>query len=228
MPSAEQILESLSTIANQFMLLAAAWHLLLLVLLLAVARGFRPSPHVASLVLALPLGCVSALAWAKGNPFNGAMFAGLGIALLWVSRGLPRDPARGGPPWALFVGMLTLAYAWVYPHFLEPAHPALRLIASPMGLLPCPTLSMVIGLGLLGGGLSSRAFSLTTGLAGAFYALFGMLRLGVWLDLGLLLASAAILVFARRTELVRAPGASQHKSSRDVGPWPANGTSDPG
>lgn len=61
--------------------------------------------------------------------------------------------------------------------------------------MPCPTLSIVIGLSLVVGGLDSRAWTLLLGISGLFYGLFGVLRLGVTIDLVLFLgALLAVLV----------------------------------
>jgi hypothetical protein len=49
-----------------------------------------------------------------------------------------------------------------------------------------------------------------TGAAGVFFALFGMVRLGVWLDSGLLVASVAMFALASR----RANPASSRRSKR--------------
>ena len=50
----------------------------------------------------------------------------------------------------------------------------------------------MVGFGLVSSGLGSRAWSLTVASLCAFYALWGMFGLGVWLDSGLLLAAAAL------------------------------------
>ena len=62
--------------------------------------------------------------------------------------------------------------------------------------LTCPTLSFVIGFALLASGFSSRILSITLGAIGLFYALFGAFRLGVRIDLILLLGAASLLVLA--------------------------------
>ena len=69
-----------------------------------------------------------------------------------------------------------------------------------MGLLPCPTLATVLGAGLCANGFGSRAWALVTGAAGLFFAAFGVVRLRVWLDAGVLVGSSAMLAIglARR------------------------------
>jgi len=196
MPSAPEILASLTLIANRAWPLAALWHAGLLALVIALLRGWRPRNGALLGMLAAPLASVSVLAFAEGNAFNGGVFAVLAVAgLVAASRatGLVRLAAS---PVAL-VGAGLLAFAWFYPHFLE-TRPWLYLFAAPMGLVPCPTLAAVAGCTVACNGLGSRAWSLLVATAALFYGLFGMLRLGVWLDAGLLLAAAALLTLARR------------------------------
>ncbi len=199
MPDADTILRGLARVADQFLLLAGVWHLLVAAALAALARGARPTRRTAAALLLAPIASVSALAWLTANPFNAAVFAGLFALLALIAARMQPRPLARAPAWARTLGGLALAYAWVYPHFLASHHPALYLVAAPMGLLPCPTLAMVLGFGLLAQGLGSRAWALLTGAAGLFYALFGALRLGVWLDCGLLVAAAAMLTCAWRT-----------------------------
>ena len=80
---------------------------------------------------------------------------------------------------------------WLYPHFLE-GHATAYLYASPVGLVPCPTLAVAIGFALLGNGLGSRVWSLTLAAVGLLYGLFGVLRLGVFLDIGLVSGAVAL------------------------------------
>jgi hypothetical protein len=67
------------------------------------------------------------------------------------------------------------------------------LYASPVGLVPCPTLAVAIGFALVGNGLGSRVWSLTLAALGLFYGLFGVLRLTVLLDIGLVGGALALV-----------------------------------
>jgi hypothetical protein len=49
---------------------------------LAVLVGWRPSNRIVDYLFTAPLLSVSALAWASGNPFNGATFAALALFLI--------------------------------------------------------------------------------------------------------------------------------------------------
>jgi hypothetical protein len=180
MPSSEQILAGLALIGNRFLPLAIAWHVVLFLAAAALAFGVRPSRRAAALLLVAPLVCVSALAWMTSNAFNGVAFAILSVMLALIGTRLTSTPETRARIWALVLGGSTLVYAWVYPHFLDAHHPALYLIAAPMGLLPCPTLAMVLGVGLCAQGFGSRARALVAGAA------------------GLLVASSAMFALARR------------------------------
>jgi hypothetical protein len=204
MPTAEQILSGLAEIANQWWWLALAWHLCLVLLLVAFFSGWRPTARTVGVLLALPLFSVSALAWVHGNPFNGGLFALAGvISILFVSR-LDQERVQPVSGWAGISGVLLIVFGWVYPHFLDSSPWFTYLYAAPTGLVPCPTLSVVIGLGLLLGGLGSRGWTLLMVVMGLFYALFGALRLGVNLD-WVLLAGALLLVVYMLTHRPKAP-----------------------
>jgi hypothetical protein len=196
MPSPAEILETLSRTANAWLPLAFAWHLAAAALLLGLLRGRITRPRTVGLLLALPLLSVSALSFAAGNGFNGVAFAAL--ALLGIAatarRGTPAPPA---PRAICAAGLTMIGYGWIYPHFLE-GSAITYLYAAPLGLVPCPTLAAVIGFGLLGNGLASRAWSLTFAAAGLFYGIFGAVRLGVMLDLGLVASAAALLALGVR------------------------------
>lgn len=191
MPTPEEILFGLGTIANDWQLLALLWHGYFGVLIVGLLFGVRPSVRVAGILLALPFLSVSALAWVSGNPFNGLFFVVAGIALLFISARLPLRVVRIAPIWLLVLGALIVGFGWVYPHFLEDTAPVVYLYAAPTGLIPCPTVSIVIGFTLVLDGLESRAWCLTLAVVGLFYGAFGAARLGVTID-WVLFASALL------------------------------------
>ena len=197
MPSAAEILRTLESISNDWTALAVAWHILLALVVMAVILGWRPSRKVGATLLVLPLLSVSALAWLHGNPFNGIVF--LLFAILLAVLGLSRPAARvtPAPGWARAAGVFLIAFGWIYPHFLEGASWLKYLSAAPTGLIPCPTLSMMVGFTLLANGFSSRAYSLSLGFLGMFYGAFGAFRLGVRIDLVLLAGAVVLTAFAQ-------------------------------
>ena len=204
MPDAEQILAALRNTANNWQGLAVFWHVYFAGLLAGFLLGAIASRRLAGLLMALPLGSVSGLAWLAGNPFNGGLFALAGLGLVIAALRLP-DTAPAIDRRMRLPGLLMFAFGWAYPHFLEAPGWA-YLYAAPTGLIPCPTLSILTGLALLTGGLGSAAWSGVLAAMGLFYGLFGALVLGIALDWGLV-AGAACLAFAtlRRTPGPRAP-----------------------
>jgi hypothetical protein len=190
-PTPTEILAGLAAIANQAVGVAITWHLVLGAVLVALGFGWRPSQRVAAALIATPLASVAVLAFAFASPFNGVMFAAATVAVLTFGLvGDPRPVARGAA-WTWWAGVAMIAYGWVYPHFLDGPATA-YLYAAPVGLVPCPTLAVAIGFALLGGGLGTRAWRLVLAVLGLFYGLFGALRLGVTLDVGLVGGAIAL------------------------------------
>jgi hypothetical protein len=195
MPSATEILDGLSAIANQATGLAVRWHIVIAVALLALGSGWRPSQRTARLLAGTPLVSVAALAFAFGNLFNGWAFAVSALVLTALAMNRDRCPVSRGSAWTDRFGVAMIAFGWLYPHFLE-GRAIAYLYASPVGLVPCPTLAMVIGFALLGNGLGSCVWSLTLAALGLFYGLFGVLRLSVFLDIGLVGGAVALAASA--------------------------------
>ncbi|MCC6455938.1 MAG: hypothetical protein IT328_13380 [Caldilineaceae bacterium] len=175
-------------------MLALIWHLYFGLLAVALILGQRPSKRLGGILLGLPLLSVSALAWMSANPFNGAVFAVVGVILIAVAAKLPDEPVRIAPTWALSAGVLMFLFGWLYPHFLDTSSFLPYLYAAPTGLVPCPTLSILIGLSLMVGGFDSRSWSLVLSATGIFYGLFGAVRLGVTIDWVLLLGALLLIL----------------------------------
>ena len=208
MPSPSEILEGLTHIANNWIGIAVAWHIAIAGLLAALIVGWRPTQRLLRLLLALPLVSVSVFAWLTRNPFNGVLFALGTVALSAVGARLPAVPVQRASDPAVLIGLATVAFGWVYPHFLEGGSALRYLYAAPTGLIPCPTLSVVVGFALLAGGLGSRAWSLMLAAIGLFYGLFGTLRLGVYLDIGLIIGATALAVVGVQAGHARQTGSS--------------------
>lgn len=212
MPDAGRILQGLTSAANDGFILAIVWHAVLGALLFDVAGGWRPSRREAGFVLSMPLVSVSFASWIEASFFNAAVFAALAVALAAVAA-LPGGSERVSPgaPWSRVLGAAMIALGWAYPHFLRGS--ALHyLYAAPLGLIPCPTLAALVGIGLLSDGLHSHSWSWIVGTVAAAYAVFGAVRLGVWIDLPLLLgAGALVFVGSGRRKGARIPGAGANE-----------------
>jgi hypothetical protein len=193
MPTPEQILEGLQRISTQFTGLALLWHIAAGVLFIALVAGRRPSRRSIGVLLTLPMLSVSLLAWLDGNPFNGSLFAALTLALLVLARRFPTGAVVVDTKWK-YAAVVIILFAWAYPHFQSGTGVWHYLLTAPLGLVPCPTLSMTIGITMLFGGFESKSWTRVLGAAGILYGTFGAFRLGVTVDIVLL--AAAILLFA--------------------------------
>jgi hypothetical protein len=186
--------------ANRAQTVATLWHIAVFLALIAVVSGWRPSRRTLALGLALPLLTVAMVAALYQNVFNGVVFTVLGVTLAMLGRRAPAD--RPGTPtrWALILGIAMATLGLVYPHFLQGGSLARYLYAAPTGVLPCPTLAFVIGVALVVDGVGSRAWAVLLAAAGLFYGMFGVAKLGVWLDLGLIIGAGGLAVrtFATR------------------------------
>jgi hypothetical protein len=192
MPGAADILDGLSTIANQATGVAMAWHLLIAAALVALASGWRPSRRTARLLIGTPLASVAAVAIVFANPFNGMVFAASVSAMTALAMRGDRRLVLAGSAFTGGIGLAMIAFGWVYPHFMK-GPPIAYLYAAPVGLVPCPTLAVVIGFALLGDGLGSRPWGLALAAVGLFYGLFGVFRLAVFLDIGLVCGAVALI-----------------------------------
>ena len=192
MPTADRILTWASAVANDWRWLAIAWHVALATLCMAVVTGRRISTRRLSLFLVAPVASVAIVAWASENLFNALTFSLVAALLLRIAVGLPRTPVILAARATRLAGAALLAFGWVYPHFLRTDTWTAYTYASPFGLLPCPTLAVIIGITLIFGGLQSVSWSLFVSMAGALYGLIGVFALGVLLD-AWLLAGASLL-----------------------------------
>lgn len=200
MPTPDDILTGLSQAANGWSTVAIAWHGAIGVLLIALFLGWRPPRAFFVVLMTLPLLSVSLFAWLSGNPFNGIVFIAIAIAVAVLGVTSPRAKISLSEGGYLVVGLAVLGFGWVYPHFLESGPLWRYLYAAPIGLVPCPTVSAVVGLALVTQGLGSRAVSMVLAVAGLFYGLYGALWLGVHLDIGLAAGAMVLAILAFQSE----------------------------
>jgi hypothetical protein len=194
MLSSREVLAGLTAIANQAVMVAFIWHAFLFAALVAFAGGWRLSRRSARSLIAVPVASVASFAFAFDNPFNGAVLAVGAVALAALAGAGERGMVSRGPAWQWWAGVALVVLGWVYPHFLYASLSA-HLYAAPLGLVPAPTLSVAMGLALLGG-LGTRCWGLTLSALGLFYGVLGVLWLGVHLDAGLVIGAIALVVAA--------------------------------
>jgi hypothetical protein len=198
----ESILSWASAVANDWRWLAMGWHIALAALLIVLVSGRYPTRRLLGFVLALPVISVAMLAWVSRNPFNALSFTMLGVLLVRAARyqsQVTAVPASSG--WVL-AGAGLLAVGWTYPHFLTTDTWTAYVYASPFGLLPCPTLLVVIGITVMFGGLYSTTWSIPLFAAGVLYGLIGVFILQVSLDIWLLSGSILLGVMIAANRVV--------------------------
>jgi len=200
MPAPEEIVAGLSAIAQRAFPIAVVFHVLLALCAAAWLAGLRPRPRTIAILLSVPIASVAAIAFWFKNPFNGGIFAVLALVLLLLARRSvvrsERIPASSLPLRAL--GVVLVLFALVYPHFLHDRSPLAYLYGAPLALIPCPTLGFATGIALTGIARADRAWSALLASASICYALFGVLRLGVTLDLVLFAGAIGLLVLPWR------------------------------
>lgn len=194
MPQTDQILEGLQAIVNNYSLFSIIWHAVFYVLLIALLAKWKPSNKLLAILLIIPLFSVAIFAWFSANPFNGTLFTIAALLVLVAGFKTSPLPIRTSRRPFLVAGILMVVFGLLYPHFVSATSVLTYLYTSPVGLIPCPTLSALIGLVLIFNGLNSRLIMLYLIILGLFYGLFGTLKLGVYLDVVLVAGSVALLI----------------------------------
>lgn len=194
MPAPNEILRQLAHIAMTWRWLAILWHFYFAALIVILLVPPRSSRRVAGIALALPLASVSILAWWSGNPFNGVVLATAAALLIGIAWRFPGSPVRTAAPLPLVAGVALALFGWIYPHFVATGSIWSYLYATPLGLLPCPTFSLIAGSTIILDGLEGRAWGVILAMLGLWYGSFGAIRLGVGIDWILLVGSVVLLL----------------------------------
>jgi hypothetical protein len=194
MLKAEEIISGLQSIVDDYSEAAMIWHVAFYILIVALIVKWRPSSRFLGILLCLPLLSVAVFAWLAGNPFNGTMFSLAALLILIFAIKSSNQPVTFSKlPFAVS-GMVMIVFGIVYPHFINPGSIFTYLYASPAGLIPCPTISILTGLLLLINGSGFKSITITFVVLGLFYGVFGVFKLAVYLDLFLLFGSIILLI----------------------------------
>jgi hypothetical protein len=194
MPKTDEIINGLQTIVNDYTAFAIVWHVVFYFLLAALIAKWLPSNKLLGFLICIPLLSVAVFAWLSGNPFNGILFSVITILVIIFGFKTSNQPIQMSQVPFMVTGILMIVFGLVYPHFINAGSFLKYLYASPAGLIPCPTLSILIGFLLLYNGLGSQSITLTFIAFGLFYGIFGVLKLAVYLDIFLIFGSIALLV----------------------------------
>jgi hypothetical protein len=190
----EEILAGLTSIANEYSNIAIAWHVIILVLIAALFAGWKPGNSLMVLLLSSLLMSVSVFAGIQGNFFNAAIFAFLVIVSIYATLRSGNGNITGDRSWPDISGLILIIFGLFYPEFFKSGSLLEYTYSSPTGLIPCPTLSVLAGFALFYKGFRSQAWSLAIGISGVFYGVFGVIYLGMYIDLVLAAGSAVLLM----------------------------------
>jgi len=192
MPTSAEILSGLQQIVDEHSLISIFWHIVFYLYLLFVFLRPKVKRQEMSLIVSVPLLSVSFLAWNTGNPFNGAVFALLFLLALYFGFKNLREQIQVSGILYRIAGAVMILFGLIYPHFA--GLNLSLLIQSPLGLIPCPTLSLLVGFALFFRGFGSKPQVILFAVAGMFYGLFGVFRLGVMVDTVLIVGSFMLAV----------------------------------
>jgi hypothetical protein len=194
MLKSEDIINGLQSIVNKYSIYAVIWHGFFYILIAALLAKWAPSNRLFGLITCLPLISVAIFAWITGNPFNGTVFSIASILLIIFGYKANVQPVDYSQLPFIISGIIMITFGLVYPHFINPDSIIKYLYTSPAGLIPCPTLSVVIGFLLLYNGFGSQPITITLIVLGLFYGIFGVLKLAVYLDLFLLFGTIILII----------------------------------
>lgn len=194
MPKTEVILNGLQKIVNDYSTIAIIWHVIFYALIAALIFKWMPTNRLFALLICAPILSVAVLALMSGNPFNGILFSLLTVLIIIFGLRVSSEPVQASQIIFMVIGILMIVFGLVYPHFIKPDSLLKYFYASPAGLIPCPTLSILIGFLLLYNGFGSQPLTLTFIAFGLFYGIFGVLKLSVYLDIFLVFGTITLLV----------------------------------
>lgn len=194
MPTREEIIAGLTTIANQYSNIAIVWHIIIVIIIAALFAGWKPGNMLMIILLSSLLMSVSSFAAMGDNFFNAAIFALLVIVSIYAALKSGNGIIRGDRSWPDIAGLLLIIFGLIYPEFLHTNSPIEFAYAAPTGLIPCPTLCVLTGFALLYKGFGSVTWSMTIVASGIFYGLFGVFYLGVYLDWFLVAGSLILML----------------------------------
>ena len=194
MPTREEIIAGLTTIANQYSNIAIVWHIIIVIIIAALFAGWKPGNMLMIILLSSLLMSVSSFAGTGDNFFNAAIFALLVIVSIYAALKSGNGIIRGDRSWPDIAGLLLIIFGLIYPEFLHTNSPIEFAYAAPTGLIPCPTLCVLTGFALLYKGFGSVTWSMTIVASGIFYGLFGVFYLGIYLDWFLVAGSLILML----------------------------------
>ena len=187
--NAEMILEYLSMVSNQNLAVNLIMHLVILgavFAVFAVKNILLKKLIVNSAILILSLS-VLINAWIYGNPFHLVTFAILAGFAGWellTGKNNFHTPEMNS---ITLIALVFIVLGLWYPDFVE-VNKVQSLLFAPVGIVPCPTLLVTLGLLSLAYTRINMLQYVVTITMGLIFGIIGTFVLKVYLDVSLLLA----------------------------------------
>jgi hypothetical protein len=186
--SSEKVLDYLTTVSNLNLWLNAVIHLMVLtaVLILIFAKENRVKRWVVDGVICLLFISIVSVAIVYGNPFHAltmGLLAVFAVIELWQGKNefnIPKINLH------TFIAFSSIIIGFWYPDFVKTT-PIALLLVSPAGIVPCPTLLIVLGLLTLTYPRVNKTQYTITAIIGVFYGFTGVFQLKVFLDIALII-----------------------------------------
>jgi len=194
MKSPEKIAEMLSNISSELTVFSVFIHLILLVVIATglIVKKYRNIVFFSFIAfLSLSATVISTIYMI---PTNILMFAAIFVLIIyaWLNKELNFEFDDITPANKYF-GVLALVFGFWYLHWVESPVWLNALLYSPLGSVNCPTLITICGFLCLTAKPRWVMLDLVVALFTLFFAVYGILFLGAWVDIVLILCALFLL-----------------------------------
>ena len=187
--SSEQILAGLQITVDTYSGLRVVHHLFLIVVFIFFIFFKEKVSRLVSLYILLAFLTIFLTSLAPiRNIFYLIVFGFLTILAILEFLNPKNDYSmKGAPTINIIIALVAGFLGFWYPHFVEGYFKA--LYASPYGVIPCPTLLVILSFFLVFYPYTNRFFHWVLAIVGLFFGFFGLFVLKVRIDLALLALS---------------------------------------
>lgn len=200
----ESVLNYLSMVSNQNIYLNLIMHVITFLSIPSIflLQNIRMQKVVFNGLVCILTLTVTVNAFINGNPFHMATFAILSvIAFIELIFGRHQVLISASNNATIFIVFIFLFIGVWYPEFVHTNSLAM-LFVSPLGIVPCPTLIVVLSLFTLNSSGIGKLQYFATIIIGAVYALIGVFILKVYLDaaLGILVLYSIYILISHKVQ----------------------------
>ncbi len=205
MPTAQEILRNLQTTVDAYLWLRILHHVFLILAAIALWRfrqkaGWIATSYLTFAFFSVFLGGVAPIF----NPFYLMVFGILTLLGIWELFNPQMDfSMRHTPNIQIAIALVGGFIGFWYPHFVEGGLQS--LVASPLGVIPCPTLLVALSLFLVAYPQTNKIWQWAVTVVALYFGIVGLFRLKVTLDVAVLAlaiysAYCLIMLGRKRTE----------------------------